>query len=68
MIRTVTGVLGVIVTATMALGAGFVLITETFTGYKGTAAFAVCLYITVIGVLVIAVYSVNQERLSVPYW
>jgi len=62
MFRKVSGVLGVLTAAAMAIGAGYVLVTASIPGYRGTAALAVTLYLLALGGIGIGV-SVTHEYL-----
>lgn len=67
MSRKVTGFLGVIVAVAMAIGAGYVLVTASVPGYRGTAVLAVTGYVFALGVAGIGA-SLTRETLSTPYW
>jgi len=67
MFRTISGILGVLTTAAMALGAGYVLITVSLPGYRGTTVLTVALYLLALGAIGIGT-SLIRETLSTPYW
>lgn len=67
MLRILSGVLGVVVAALMALGAGYILVTASIPGYRGTAILALALYVVAIGVIGTGV-SLARVTLSTSYW
>lgn len=62
-----SGVLGIVVSIIMAIGAIYVLVTETFGGYAGTNAILVCLFLVVLGGFELGVI-LKHGRVSTPYW
>jgi hypothetical protein len=67
MFQKVSGILGVLTAAAMAIGAGYVLVTVSIPGYRGTAALVVILYLLALGVIGIGA-SLTHENMSTPYW
>lgn len=51
----------------MGIGAIYVLITEAFSGYAGTDAILVSLFLVVLGGVEMGVI-LKRERVSTPYW
>lgn len=67
MIRTLSGILGVLTAAAMAGGAGYMFVTASFPGYRGTAVLTVTLYLFALGAVGVGA-SLTRENLSTPYW
>jgi len=67
MFRKMSGVLGVLTAAAMAIGAGYVLVTVSIPGYRGTNVLAVTLYLLALGAVGVGA-SLTHENLSTPYW
>lgn len=62
-----SGILGVLTAAAMAIGAGYVLVTASIPGYRGTATLTVTLYLLALGAIAIGA-NLIRENLSTPYW
>jgi hypothetical protein len=67
MSRRISGILGGLVAASLAIGATVVVLTTTITGYRGATTLAVLLFVGLL-LSVVVVFSLRRERSSTPYW
>lgn len=67
MIWRICGIFGTLTSVILTLGAGIVLVTATFSGYRGTATVVTLLFVgLVMGSVVLFIFW--KEPTSTPYW